>query len=74
MKRFRDEQLVHFRSVSIGRIDEIHAKLERATQNFFCILSIGRPTPYAVARQAHRAIAKPVYGKIATDRESRFRI
>ena len=72
MERFRDEQFAHFRTVSIGGIDKVHAELDRPTQNFQRILSISRPTPYSLARQAHRAKAKSIHRKIAAQKKRRF--
>src|SRR5437773_11692318 len=64
IQRFSDEELVRFRTVSIGGIDEIDAQLDRAPQNFLRVLAIGRPTPDPLARQTHRAEPKPVDQKI----------
>ncbi len=65
MKRFGNEQFVYVRTVSIGGIDEVHPELDRPAQNFPRVISIGRPAPYPLARQAHRAKAKPIHREIA---------
>ena len=72
MKRFRNQELVRFRTVSVGRVDEIHSELNRAPQNLFCILAIGRPTPNPRSRQAHRAKPKSIHRNIAAQLERRF--
>src|SRR6266496_6333712 len=66
IQRFGNEELVRFRTVSIGGIDEIDAQLDRAPQNFLRVLAIRRPTPDPLARQAHRAKPEPVDQKIAS--------
>src|ERR1700730_5943410 len=73
IERLRDEQFAYFRPVSIGRIDKVNAKLDRPAQNLPRVISIGRPTPYALPRQAHRAKAKPINRKIAGQEKRRFR-
>ena len=73
MERLGDEQFAYVRTVSVGGIDEIHAELDGPAQNFPRVLSIGRPTPYPLARQAHRAKAKPINRKIAAEGKYRFR-
>ena len=79
MQRFRNQELVRFRPVSVGRVDQIHSELDCASQNLFCVLAIGRPTPNPGARQAHRAKAEPInrkisaYGKRFVHARSRFR-
>ena len=65
-------EFAYVRTVSIGGIDEIHPELDGPAQNFPRVLSIGRPTPYALACQAHCAEAKSIYRKIAADRKRRF--
>ena len=72
MERFHDEKLARFRTVSVGRVDQVHAQIDRAPQNFLCVLAIGRPTPNPFARYSHRAKAEPIHGKIAADWKSRF--
>src|SRR5205823_3863014 len=67
MERFCDEKLARFGAVGIGRVDQVHAKIARAPQNFLCVLAIGRPTPDPLARYAHRAEAESIHGKIAAE-------
>src|SRR6476659_5930281 len=45
MQRLRDQQLVCFRAVAICRVDEIHAKLDRAPQNPTGVISISWHSP-----------------------------
>src|SRR5947199_3108184 len=45
IQRFSNEELVRFRTVSIGRVDEVDAELDRAPPNFLRVLSITRPPP-----------------------------
>src|SRR5438552_19179156 len=42
---FCDEQFISFGSVSIGCVDQIHAEIDRAPQNFERVLTVRRPTP-----------------------------
>ena len=67
MERLGDEQFVYIGTVGIGGIDEVHPELDRPAQNFPRVLSIGRPAPYPLARQAHRAKAKPIHREIAAE-------
>ena len=67
MERFCDEKLARFWTIRIGRVDQVHAKIERAPQNFLCVLAIGRLTPDPLSRYAHRAEAEPIHGKIAAE-------
>src|SRR5205814_5142934 len=45
IQRFGNEKLIRFRTVSIGGVDETHAQLDCASQNFLRVLPIRRPTP-----------------------------
>ena len=72
MKRFRNQELVRFRTVSVGGIDQIHAELNGASEDLFCILAIGRPTPNPRTREAHRAEAEPIDRKISAQLKGRF--
>jgi hypothetical protein len=65
MKRLCDEQFAHFRTICVGCIDEIHAEFDRPAEDFPRVISIGRPTPYTVTRDAHRAKAKSINREIA---------
>src|SRR5438132_14397600 len=47
---FCDEQFISFGSVSIGCVDQIHAEIDRASQNLERVPAIGRPTPEHLAR------------------------
>src|SRR5437762_4886215 len=73
MERFGDEQLVRFRSVSVGGIDQIHTELDRALQHLDRVCAVGWPTPNAFARETHRAETEPVHFEIAADLENRVR-
>src|SRR2546430_13078172 len=68
-----DQQLAYFRSIGVGGVDEIHPELDRLTQYFPRVLAIGRPTPDSLASQPHRAVAKPIHGKITAQKKRRFR-
>ena len=70
MKRLRNEKLARLRSVGIGGIDEIHAELDRALENFERGFAVLRPTPDPVACDPHRAEPEPVHGQVAADFES----
>jgi len=73
MERFGDEQLVRFRSVSVGGIDQIHTELDRALQHLDRVCAVGWPTPNAFARETHRAETEPIDFEIAADLENRVR-
>jgi hypothetical protein len=60
MQCLGNEELVRFRTVSIGGVDEIDAQLDCAPQNFLRVLAIRRPTPDPLACQAHRPKTEPV--------------
>src|SRR2546430_8353397 len=49
IQRFGNEELVGFRTVSIGGVDEIDAQLESAPPNLLRALAIRRPTPDPLA-------------------------
>src|ERR1051326_714787 len=70
IKRFGDKQFVSLGSVRVCRVDWLRAELDGALQNFARVLTIGRPPPDPVARQAHRAKSKSIDGQVATDTES----
>src|ERR1044072_4838204 len=73
MQRLRDQLFADFRTVRLGRVDEIHAELDRALEDANRFIAILRRTPDAFAGDAHRAEAEPVDREIAADGESRFR-
>src|SRR5207247_11154139 len=60
IQRFGNEELVRFRTVSIGCVDEIDSQLDRSLQNFLRVLPIRRPTPDPLACQPHRPKTEPV--------------
>src|ERR1044072_1423628 len=53
IQRLGKEELVRFRTVSIGRVDEIDAQLDCAPQNLLGILAISRPTPDPLSLSPH---------------------
>jgi hypothetical protein len=65
MERLGDEQFACFRAVSIGRVDQIHTKLDCAPQHFERVLPVRRPPPNAFPSDAHRAKAEPIDREIA---------
>src|SRR5438477_12754276 len=50
IKRLGNEQFISFRSVGVRRVDQIHSKLDRTSQNFDGILALRRPTPDPLSR------------------------
>jgi hypothetical protein len=65
VKGLCNQQLAGLWSIGISRVDEVDAELNGTSQNFAGVITIRRPTPNALAGDAHRAKAKPVDGKIA---------
>ena len=72
MKRFRDELLACFGSVSIGRIDQIYAELDRTPQDFAGLIPVLWPTPDSLAGEAHCAKPEPINREIAAEPEHRI--
>jgi hypothetical protein len=71
MERLRNQQFAYFGTVSVGGINEVYPELDSPTQNFPRVISIGRPTPYPLSRQAHRAKTKSIHRKIAAQEKRR---
>ena len=71
MERLGDEELVYFRTIGIRRVDEIHAELNGATQNLERVRAIGRPAPYPLTRQPHRAVTESIDREVAADNKRR---
>src|ERR1044071_5212046 len=57
IKRFSDKQFACVRTVCVGSVDQIHAKLYSAFEKFQRVLSIGRPSPDASSCDTHSAKA-----------------
>src|SRR5438093_3817934 len=65
MERLCDKQFARFRPVRIRCVDQIHAELDRASENFERVLAIGWPTPNAFAGDTHRTKTEPAHCRVA---------
>src|SRR5215471_9274321 len=65
MQRLIDEALAHFRSVGIGGVDEVDAKLDRAAQHPARLGRIPRLAPDARAGETHGAETHAVHQQVA---------
>src|SRR5262249_41968365 len=72
IKGFGDEQFACIRTICIGGINQIHAKIGRASENFQRVLSIGGPTPNALPGDAHRAETKSIDSEVTAQIERRI--
>ena len=70
VQRLCDEPLAHLGAVGIGGVDKIDPEFDGLLQDAPRFGGIFRLAPDAFARQAHRAKAQAVDGKVATQGES----
>src|SRR5262249_1544869 len=61
------EVLAHLRTIRIGRVDEVHAKLDHEPQRGEGRLVVGRVAPDAGTGDAHRSEAHPGHSQVAAD-------
>ena len=73
MERFCYEQFACFRSVGIGRVDQVHTEFNCAPENFKRVGPVRRPSPNSVPGDPHRAKAEPVDRQIAAQLPDRIR-
>src|ERR1700737_1827189 len=59
MQRLGDETLGNYRTVGVGRVDEIDSQLDRAPQDSDRLGMVGRFSPDARAGELHRAEPEP---------------
>src|SRR6185437_9708220 len=64
---FGEQVLADVGSVSVGGVDEVHAKLDYAPQRRERPVQVRRVTPDSLAGDAHRAEPHPVYGQVSAD-------
>ncbi len=64
VERLRDQLFADMRPVRVGRVDQVHAQLDRPPQHAQRVLAVGRVAPDPVADDPHRAEAEPVHGHV----------
>ncbi len=69
MQGLMQQPFGRLRSVRVGGIDEVHAKLWQAMQRAQRFRSVGGFSPDAASSDAHRPKSQSVYGKFAADLE-----
>ncbi len=69
MQSLGDQDLAHVGSVSIRRVDEVHAERDRTLQQALRRRRIARIAPDPGTRDAHGAIAHAVHAQVAADRD-----
>ncbi len=69
VQRLGDELLADVRPVAVGRVDEVHAELDRAPDDRQRRVAIGRRAPGAGADDPHRPEAEPPDLDVAAERE-----
>ena len=67
IQRLGDELLADPGSVAVGRVDEVHAQLDRATQHAPGFGAVRRVADDALAGDTHRPEPEPMHRKIAAD-------
>jgi hypothetical protein len=67
MQRLADQTLADVGAVRIGRVDEVHAELQRPLQHAARVLRVFRLAPDAWPCQAHCAETEAIHGQIAAE-------
>jgi hypothetical protein len=69
IERLGNHLLRRSRPIRIRRVNQVHFELDRAPQRSQRGGLVRRRSPDAFARNAHRSVAQPVDGQVASDRE-----